>query len=147
MSKILVADDNADLTQIWKETLEDAGHTVSVAHTGAQAVSRLLESGDFDLLITDVNMPTGGGIAATSQARAGKRKIPVIAVSGNPSILSSGMLGHMSKLGADQILTKPVELDMLVEVAEKTIENGPRFQLMDLIGDLFDSGQKIVRGH
>ena len=45
MAKILVADDEKDLAEVWKAALEDAGHTVSVAHTGLQTVAMLQSEG------------------------------------------------------------------------------------------------------
>lgn len=136
MAKILVADDEKDLADLWKDALEDAGHEVHVAHTGLQTVARL-QQGGFDLLITDINMPDGGGFYAASESRYLEEKIPVIAVSGNAAVISSGMLAHLPKLGADQVLIKPVELDTLVELANKTLEAGPRLRITELIRGLF----------
>ena len=136
MARILVADDEKDLAEIWKETLEEAGHTVSVSHTGLQTVA-MLQGEDFDLLITDVNMPDGGGVYATSEARNLDRQIPVIAVSGNPGVIGSGMLARFPKLGAEQVLIKPLDLDQLVEVANRALKAGPRLGVSDLVRNLF----------
>ena len=136
MAKILVADDEIDLAEIWKEALEEAGHSVVLTHTGLQTVAMLQEE-EFDLLITDINMPDGGGVYATSEARNLDSKIPVIAVSGNPGVIGSGMLARLPKLGADQILIKPIDLDELVEVANRTLEIGPRLGIAELVKSLF----------
>ncbi|MEC9367578.1 MAG: response regulator [Pseudomonadota bacterium] len=136
MAHILVADDDTALAEIWKDALEDGGHTVETAGTGSQALT-LLREGDFDLLITDVNMPDGSGIYTTSEARFLQKRIPIIVASGNAGVISSGMLVRLPKIGADQVLIKPVDVDALLKAVADALKNGPKLTIWDLVRALF----------
>jgi CheY-like chemotaxis protein len=63
-------------------TLEDLGHDVVEAHSGAQALTLLAERPDIDLLITDQGMPGMTGVALAEAARALRPNLPVILVTG-----------------------------------------------------------------
>ena len=60
MNKILLVDDDRELTSLLKELLEMEGFNVVVAHDGEQALDLLDDS--IDLLLLDVMMPKKNGI-------------------------------------------------------------------------------------
>lgn len=60
MNKILLVDDDRELTSLLKELLEMEGFNVIVAHDGEQALDLLDDS--IDLLLLDVMMPKKNGI-------------------------------------------------------------------------------------
>lgn len=144
MARILLAEDEHLLSTLWQNALEDAGHTVTVAHTGLQTLGYLGDR-EFDLLITDINMPDGGGFLVASEASRLNDRIPLIAVSGDPAILSTGVLARMPQMGADEILAKPVDLDHLLKLIETVLEKGPRKNLAERLAGLFESVGKHVR--
>jgi CheY-like chemotaxis protein len=141
MAHILLADDERLIASLWSDALEDAGHTVALAHTGRQTVEKLKED-KFDLLITDLNMPDGGGFLVTSEAGHINDEIPIIVVSGDPAILATGVLGKMSKFGADAVLVKPVDVEQLLEMIDKVIAAGPRRSLFERLSTLFSREEK-----
>lgn len=141
MAHILLADDERLIASLWCDALEHAGHTVAVAHTGRQTVEKLKQD-KFDLLITDLNMPDGGGFLVTSEAGHINDEIPIIVVSGDPAILATGVLGKMSKFGADAVLVKPVDVEQLLGMIDKVIAEGPRKSLFERLSSLFACEEK-----
>lgn len=77
--KILVADDAFSVRHAVRELLEEMKYDVAEAVNGAQALS-VLQHGNFDLLITDLQMPEMDGIALVAAVRADNRlkKIHII---------------------------------------------------------------------
>ena len=67
-SKILIADDEADIRKILRLLLEKKGYTVSEASNGQSAIEKARE-GDIDLIIMDIMMPQLSGIEATAAIR------------------------------------------------------------------------------
>jgi two-component system chemotaxis response regulator CheY len=69
MANILAVDDSASMRQMVAFTLKGAGHTVTDAADGQEALQKA-KTGSFDLVLTDVNMPIMDGITLTKQLRA-----------------------------------------------------------------------------
>jgi two-component system chemotaxis sensor kinase CheA len=78
---ILVADDSITARTLLKSILEAAGYVVRTAVDGAEAFASLRE-GEFDLLVSDVDMPRLNGFDLTAKIRADKSlsELPVILV-------------------------------------------------------------------
>ena len=78
---ILVAEDSITSRTLLKNVLESAGYDVTTAVDGAEAMAALKRA-DFDLLISDVEMPAMNGFDLTTQIRHDKRlaDLPVILV-------------------------------------------------------------------
>jgi two-component system NtrC family sensor kinase len=60
--RILVADDEVEIAEILRDILAPAGHAVSLAHNGSEALERLAQ-GDYDLVFSDLKMPDMDGPA------------------------------------------------------------------------------------
>jgi len=69
MANILAVDDSASMRQMVAFTLQGAGHTVTDAADGQEALE-LAKTQTFDLVLTDVNMPIMDGITLTKELRA-----------------------------------------------------------------------------
>jgi CheY-like chemotaxis protein len=112
-ARILVAEDMAINQIVVEGILTHAGHSVEIVSDGASAVAAVA-SGDFDLVLMDMQMPEMDGLDATRAIRAlpgSHRDIPIIALSANamrPEIElchAAGMNGH---------LAKPIEAEALL---------------------------------
>ena len=68
MANILIVDDSASMRQMIKFTLEIDGHKVDAATDGSDGLN-MIKKGQFDLVITDVNMPNMNGIEMTAKIR------------------------------------------------------------------------------
>lgn len=75
MNKILLVDDDRELTSLLKELLDMEGFNVLVAHDGEQALALLDDS--VDLLLLDVMMPKKNGIDTLKELRQ-THQTPVI---------------------------------------------------------------------
>lgn len=98
MNKILLVDDDRELTSLLKELLEMEGFNVIVTHDGEQALDLLDDS--IDLLLLDVMMPKKNGID-TLKALRQTHQTPVIMLTARGSELDR-VLGL--ELGADDYL-------------------------------------------
>ncbi len=70
MASILVADDDAYIVGVLAIWLQRNGHHVITARNGREALE-IIETNDVDLVISDMNMPTLGGVALAEALRNG----------------------------------------------------------------------------
>ncbi|TRZ52090.1 hybrid sensor histidine kinase/response regulator [bacterium] len=80
-NRILVAEDSITARTLLKNILETGGYQVTIAVDGADAFTQL-RSGEFDLLVSDVDMPRMSGFELTTKIRADKKlaELPVVLV-------------------------------------------------------------------
>ncbi len=108
--KILIVDDDLDVADTVKEALSN--HDCTLAHDGRKA-SELLGVEDFDLVITDINMPSGGGERILMELKP-KNDTPIFVYTGEQDNLDT-----YTKLGANAIFLKPGGIESLIDaVAE-----------------------------
>lgn len=110
---ILVAEDEFDIRELIKFSLEFSGFTVITAPNGAEAVE-LANTTIPDLIILDVRMPVMTGFEACKQIKSNEntRHIPVIFLSAKGQETE---IEHGSTLGADAYILKPFAPDELSE--------------------------------
>ena len=106
MARIILIDDDDLLSSTLAQALTEAGHTVAVAANGFDGVA-LFRKESADLILTDITMPHGG-LPTIRVLRAEFPKLPIIAMSGNPTHLDVA-----GALGASRILPKPFTLGQL----------------------------------
>ncbi|WP_422419770.1 ATP-binding protein [Pseudomonas sp. GZD-222] len=113
---VLVAEDNLINQAILKEQLETLGCSVIVASNGDQALE-LWEQGDFDVVLSDVNMPVLNGYELAKKIRRQDRDVPIIGITAN-AMRDEGERCCASGMSAWMV--KPLKLttlhDMLVSV-------------------------------
>ena len=111
--RILLAEDNAVNQLVASLTLQKQGHTVTVAGNGREALDTLA-TGEFDLVLMDLQMPELDGLEATSilrQRESGTgRHIPVVALTAHAM---TGDRERCLAAGMDGYLTKPISADEL----------------------------------
>ena len=108
---LLIVEDNADMRDLLRLLLECTDFDVLAADDGAQAVV-LLSHYKPDAIITDLMMPNVSGTELIQFVRNSTQlaDIPIVAISAN----SSGPLREASKLGANAVLTKPLDYNDLL---------------------------------
>jgi two-component system response regulator GlrR len=118
-AKILVVDDDKNLVELLKMTLESANHEVTTAFEEKSAIVSV--KGDvFDLAIVDLQLELGDGISLMEELHLILPDMPVIILTGHGSIESAV---QAIKRGAYSYLTKPFDTpDLLLEI-EKAMEN------------------------
>ena len=111
--KILVVDDEVEITNAIEIYLTSEGYKVVKAFDGLEALSTLEKNNDIDLIILDIMMPKLDGIRALSKIRE-ERELPVIMLSAK-SEDTDKILGL--NMGADDYLTKPFNpLELIARV-------------------------------
>lgn len=111
---ILVVDDDEILLEIYMEEFQLLGARVVIAASGNEAIDILKQSMDFDVIITDVQMPNGDGISVLNhlKSKESRPRISVIMISGYTDLPKDELL----RKGADGVLSKPFELDHLIDL-------------------------------
>jgi EAL domain-containing protein (putative c-di-GMP-specific phosphodiesterase class I) len=120
--RVLVADDEEDLRDLYSETLSDEGHEVEVAPDTNTALALVAKS-TFDVVVTDIHMPGLDGIAFLKAIHDRDPDLPVILVTGQPTLETAI---RAMEYGAVQYIVKPVALDDLA----KAVERGLRLRRM-----------------
>ena len=115
--KVLLVDDEPALLRGVSRLLTQAGNDVETAGDGATAV-KLLCTGDFDVVLSDISMPGMSGLELLAIARERDLDIPIIMVTGAPTVESAV---EALQYGAVEYLTKPVELPVLKRAIEKAV--------------------------
>ena len=120
-SKLLVVDDNPISREMAINSLTEFGFVVQCVDSGNEAIETLKKanSGDFDAVLMDIQMPDVNGYEATKKIRSLNKwssKIPIIGMTGSSfkedriSMVESGM---------NNLLPKPVQIDHLLEILAK----------------------------
>jgi DNA-binding response OmpR family regulator len=111
--KILVAEDEQDLTELYQEVLESAGFEVLISNTGAGAAS-LITTTKFNAIVTDIAMPgmTGLQIAELARQSEFNRDALIVLVSGRVDMSATA---KALKLGIRDVFVKPVLPSQIAE--------------------------------
>lgn len=119
--KILIVEDNPDLSQLLAFYLSDAGYETSRAGNSAQAISKALAERP-DLIITDLYLPDMNAVEATAILKQDPATsgIPVI-------VLTAATVGEWKtkalKAGVAKYLLKPISPTALTEVVRTLIQS------------------------
>jgi EAL domain-containing protein (putative c-di-GMP-specific phosphodiesterase class I)/CheY-like chemotaxis protein len=114
----LVVDDEPELVKITRRLLAHAGIDSIGCSEGVEAL-RILTTQAVDAIISDVSMPSMNGIELLRAVRRVDQDIPVIMVTGGPS-MESAM--EAIECGVYRYLTKPVAPDRLIEATSRAIQ-------------------------
>ena len=117
---ILVVDDDKDIRQISAAALTRSGYQVDAAEDGA-AAWKALQADNYDLLITDHNMPKLTGVELVEQMRAAHMELPVILVTGASPVKE---MARNPRLRLAAILLKPFWADQLLETVREVLHEG-----------------------
>ncbi len=118
-ARILTVDDSASIRLTTRVALSNAGYAITEAVDGMDGLSKL-KGGQFDLVVTDLNMPNMDGLTMIRELR----KIP--SCMGVPVIFltteSDNELKQQAKsAGATGWLTKPFDPESLVKIVKKVL--------------------------
>ncbi|HWR82636.1 MAG TPA: response regulator [Candidatus Deferrimicrobium sp.] len=128
--RILVVDDENIVLSLVRDALEDNDYLVETALRATDAL-RLMETEEFDLIITDIRMPDINGIDLVKRARAVRPEMSVIFMTGYANLNSAK---DAIKQGACDYIMKPFELDEIrraVQAAAQKIRKEAAARLPD----------------
>jgi PAS domain S-box-containing protein len=131
--RVLLAEDNVVNQKVACRTLENLGYRVDVAPDGLAAV-KAWETGRYDLILMDCQMPVLDGYEATRQIRATEKngqRIPIVALTAHAM---KGADHECAAAGMDGYLTKPIDRVQLRATLERWLhsEDGEYKDLTDL---------------
>jgi len=104
-ARILVIDDDEFIRSLFKDTLEEQGHTVLTTDTTAKGLTYVIQR-DFDLIFLDLKMSGTDGAEILREMKGIKRRLPVVIITGYPD---SEMMERAMKQGPIGILMKPFD--------------------------------------
>ncbi len=137
--EILFVDDDPDVSWSLCRLLTRSGFSVITCGDGAEAIP-ILEEKNFDVLITDVQMPQVNGLALLEWVRQNRpaTKVVVITAYGSPTVKHLSM-----RKGALLYLEKPLDPDLLIEVLRESEKEETFYGNVHRI-DLFDYVQLLI---
>ena len=118
MANLLIVDDEQGMRQLLSLVFGRAGHQVRAAENGRRAVELVREQAP-ELIVSDVRMPDMDGIALL---RAARELAPEVAVVMMTAFATVDTAREAFKLGADDFITKPFDVDELKLIVEKALE-------------------------
>jgi two-component system chemotaxis response regulator CheY len=118
MARILIVDDDPTTRELLRIQLTNEGHSVFQANEASEAI-RMLLAEDFNLVLTDIQMPhlDGMELARAIIGDPKTRHVPVIVLTGDRS---DGVFQRVRSLGAP-LLTKPVQGEELLREVRKAL--------------------------
>ena len=115
---ILLVEDEEHLHEALKLNLEMDGYIVDSAYDGAEALKQI-QSAHYDLIILDIMLPSLDGFSITERMRLNNNQTPILILSAKNT--SANRVQGL-KLGADDYLTKPFNLEELLLRVAKLIQ-------------------------
>ncbi|HWM84909.1 MAG TPA: sigma-54 dependent transcriptional regulator [Kofleriaceae bacterium] len=116
--RLLVVEDDEAMRDLLVEELSEAGFQVVAARSGREGIDRVRRE-PFDLVITDLRMPDLDGFDLIRDVKASPRSPHIVMITAFGSIETAI---KAVKLGAYDYITKPFEIEELVLVADKALE-------------------------
>ena len=120
-ANILLVDDEIPFVETMTKRLSKRGINIVTAFSGQEALGHLAAGKDVDIVILDVKMPGMDGLETLMEIKRQHPAIDVIILTGH-SAMDTAIKGM--RLGAFDYLTKPCELEALIEVIEDAIQTG-----------------------
>lgn len=122
--KILSVDDELDLevllTQYFRRKIRKGEYEFHFAHNGLEALQMVLQQKDFDIILSDINMPEMDGL--TLLTRINELRNPALKCIMVSAYGDMGNIRSAMNNGAFDFATKPIDLEDLSRTIEKAIE-------------------------
>ncbi len=120
MALILVIDDDVQIRAMLTRMLEGEGYGVLAAADGEEGLRRFKES-PADLILTDIVMPEKDGMETIMEIRREYPEVKIIAMSGGGRVGPFSYLMMAKRLGAEEVLTKPLKKARLMEAIQSLL--------------------------
>ncbi|MBP7815039.1 MAG: response regulator [Phenylobacterium sp.] len=124
--RVLAAEDNKTNQLILTSLLEPFGVDLTLVENGREA-AELFATGDFDLVLMDIEMPEMSGVEATRAIRRGEAErggaaTPILAVTAN---LMAEEVAEYLAVGMNGVVAKPIEAEQLFAAIQAAVEGAP----------------------
>ena len=122
--KILSVDDEIDLelllTQFFRRKIRKGEYEFVFAHNGVEALQKMLEHPDIEIVLSDINMPEMDGLSLL--ARINEMRNPALKVIMVSAYGDMGNIRQAMNCGAFDFATKPIDLEDLDRTIEKAVK-------------------------
>lgn len=126
---VLSVDDDAELRELLHELIGQMGHASVVAADGLDALEKMEEQ-QFDIVITDINMPRLNGVGLIKRIASDYTDTDVIAITGYQTEYN---YTDIIALGASDFISKPINIDEFEAKIKRVVrERNMRFELRRL---------------
>jgi DNA-binding NtrC family response regulator len=141
MASILIIDDEMAIATAFAMYFRHEGaHTVHLAHTGAQGIEQY-ERHRPDLVLLDVRLPDMTGFDVLTRIRGDEPTVIMVTAYGDVAMAVEAM--HK---GAENFLTKPVDLSHLAAAASRALEKAPLRRMNRYLTSRHGAGDDLVFG-
>ena len=127
--RILVIEDDDRIADFLNRALKAEGYSVTRLDNGNDAVS-VVQNGDFNCILLDLMLPGASGLDVCQELRFRKVSIPIIMLTAMDGIED---IVHGLKMGADDYMTKPFDLD---ELLARIVTVCRRYQVEDEVNSV-----------
>ena len=138
-ASVMVVEDDSELREALGETLTLAGYSVATASDGQEAL-RQLEEQQFDLIVSDIQMPRMDGHNLLKKIKSQHPDLPVMLMTAYGSIQQAV---DAMRDGAVDYMVKPFEAEVLVNMVSRYASQ-PRSELTNVIASDAQSKQLFV---
>ncbi len=115
--RLLLVEDDPEILNILRDMLRLKGHRVVAVNDGGKALE-LIDSSNFDLVLTDLGMPVVSGWEIAKRTKSKNPKTPVIMITGWGAQFEEE---NLASRGVDLMLSKPLSWDKLLGSIEKML--------------------------
>lgn len=139
---VLMIEDDRLLADVVHQGLAEDGHQVHISRRGDEGLS-MIECNHFDAVILDLMLPVMDGFTILRRVRSSEHRVPILILSARDSMAD---VVRGLDLGADDYLTKPFQIEVLLARVRAVGRRGPIAQPSVLrVGDcLLDRSKRIV---
>jgi signal transduction histidine kinase/DNA-binding response OmpR family regulator len=123
-AKVLIAEDNKDIQELLVSIVEGFGCEVTACDNGSDAFIAFCD-GEFDLVLTDINMPIISGVTLVRILRSNGEHLPIFAITAN--VMQHEVLEYL-EVGCTEVIAKPVNR---VKLAKSMIDHLPYNRMVD----------------
>ena len=117
--KILYVDDDATMIEVASDILKALCKELITATNGKEALKLFYEHEDFDLLITDIEMPQMDGLELIETIRKEDSHFPISITSAYTELK---YLHRAVNLGVNGYISKPIDIALLIKTIERVVE-------------------------
>ena len=117
-ARILVIDDDENITKVVAAILRDKGYSVDIAGSGNEAIKKT-QKNHYDLMLIDIRLPDMEGTELLTKIRDTTPKIRKIIVTGYPTL--DNAVTAVNK-GADAYVMKPFDVEKMLETVKEQLE-------------------------
>lgn len=127
--QICLVEDDIRLAELIQQALEENRHVVVHLDNGAEAAS-YIATNRFDVVLLDLMLPNVSGLTVLKQMRQANCQTPVIILSARDTVPE---MVRALDIGADDYLTKPFHLDILLARLRSVVRRGPVAATAELV--------------